>query len=180
MTQAGGVVSLKATVHDAASCTFITEPPIAGVDGTVRCANRTFVRHGSISASAAVRTVDVELLVSNAAGLTTASTTMLQRSPQTLLTDSGTASDTAFSGSVTTPSFTIPATDTQWTLTTTYDCSGNFDGFGDVLISASGLSTDSVNLTPTGAGSYTSTFHDTGTLSLDISADCNWSVTVVG
>jgi hypothetical protein len=177
--QSGGVVTLKAKVQDAAMCTYITVPPIPKLDGTAPCIRGAYLRAGRLSATASPRPVYAEVVVTSAAGLTTAGVQLEQRSPHTLLSDSGPGSQLLTS--VNTPLFTIPPSDPRWTLVTRYVCPSAASGGGGVLIFVNNsLSGDSINLSPSGSGSRTSTFTDTGKFSLNISTDCRWSVTVVG
>ena len=182
VSESGGTVTLVATTHDATSCTFITFPRIPGIDGRASCSSGHAVRTGPLGPSSTVQSYDAIVIAENARGLDVASNSVLQRSPQTLLTYSGTGSwlsDT--SSRVTTSKFTIPPTDRQWTLTTTYDCTANPAGVGLMIIDVDGTpTTDTDDFTPTGSGTNTATFTDSGTFYLSIGAECNWTVQVVG
>ena len=172
--QSGGAVTLRASVHGGKSCTFITAPKVAGIDGTVPCSNGVVTRQGQVSASSSQRTIDLEVVITGATGLKAVGIMILQRAPQTLLSTSG-------SGSTTTASFVVPATDTQWTLAWTADCTGQIYGNGYMFIFVNNSNNgDEVDQLVTGTGSQTVTYTDTGTFSLNISTSCNWTVSVTG
>ena len=170
----GGPVTLTANVHHGQVCTFLSDPPIAGLDGKSRCGNGSVTRQGQVPADSTTRTIYFEVVVAGATGLKAAGTSILQRAPQTLLNTSG-------SGTTTTGSFMIPSTDTQWTLSWTADCTGQpfGDGYMLIFVNNSG-SGDEVDQSVTGTGSGTSTYTDTGTFSLSIDTPCNWTVSVSG
>lgn len=173
--QAGAPITVSATVKHAAWCTFISVPTVPGIDGKVRCANGTVTRQGQVPASIDPRTIQFELVAMNATSLQTAGIAILQRNPQTLMSQSGSSTDSTTSGQ-----FVIPASDSQWTLTWTYDCTAMPFDSGYMIIDVNGSSADDVEQLLTGAGSQTDTHQDTGAFSLSISATCNWTVSVVG
>ena len=94
----GGQVTLTANVHHGQLCTFLSDPPIAGLDGKSRCGNGAVTRQGQVPADSTTRTIYFEVVVAGATGLKAAGTSILQRAPQTLLNTSG-------SGTTTTGSF---------------------------------------------------------------------------
>ncbi len=168
----GGPLTLTANVHHGESCTFLSNPPIAGLDGKTRCGNGAVTRQGEVPADSTTRTIYFEVVVAGATGLKAAGTSILQRAPQTLLSASG-------SGSSTTATFVIPATDTQWTVAWSADCTSQFDGIGYFDAYTNSFS-DTITEEVTNTASGTSTFTDTGTFSMSIDTPCNWTVSVAG
>lgn len=171
--QNGGPLTLTANVHHGKLCTFLSDPPIAGLDGNASCSNGAVKRQGTVPADSATRTIYFEVVVTGATGLKAAGASILQRAPQTLLTANG-------SGPTTTGSFVIPSTDSQWTLTWSADCTSQLGGTGYIDVGVTNSISDSVDEVVTNTASGTSTFSDTGTFSLSISTPCNWTVSVSG
>ncbi len=172
--QNGGPITLTANVHHGLVCTFLSDPPIAGLDGKSRCGNGAVTRQGDVPADSTTRTIYFEVVVAGATGLKAAGTSILQRAPQTLLNTSG-------SGTSTSAMFVIPTTDTQWSVTWSADCTSQFDGIGyfDYTVTNS-TNGDSNFEDVTNTASGTNTFDDTGTFSLSIDTSCNWTVSVSG
>lgn len=179
VTQSGGPVTVTAKVRRATWCTFISSPDIPGIDGRVRCSNGTVSRQGEVPPSATPQSIQIEVIATGKSTLATSSVSVVERNPQVLLTDSG--STTIFGQA--SPSFTIPSSDTQWSINWSYTCGtasyGPVIGFLD--FSATGSTAGDSYSTPIGNGtSGTETFSDTGTFSLDISATCSWTISVMG
>jgi hypothetical protein len=108
--QNGGPVSLTAHVHHGQLCTFLSEPPVAGLNGRSACSNGAVTRQGEVPADSATRTIYFEVVVTGTTGLKAAGVSILQRAPQTLINTSGSGSQTnifddtgSFSLSIDTP-----------------------------------------------------------------------------
>ena len=173
MNENGGPVTLTANVHHGLICTFLSDPPIAGLDGKSRCGNGAVTRQGQVPEDSTTRTIYFEVVVAGATGLKAAGTSILERPLQTLLNTSG-------SGTSTTATFMIPPTDTQWSVTWSADCTSQFDGIGYFSFSVTNSFTDFVDAEVTNTASQTNTFTDNGTFSLSIDTPCNWTVSVSG
>jgi hypothetical protein len=177
VAQAGGALTLTAAVHGGKWCTFVSSPTVPGIDGKVRCSRGTVSRQGQVPPSVDAQTVQFEVVVVNATSLKAAGSSILERSPTTLLSQSG-------SGSTTTAQFVIPPTDSQWTLSWTYDCTAQLFGMGLFDMFVTGSIGDQPVIVDTGEnappGSGSNVYQDTGSFSLMISSTCNWTVSVVG
>lgn len=171
--QNGGPVTLTANVHHGQLCTIVSDPPIAGIDGKSHCGNGAVTRQSQVPADSTTRTIYFELVVTGATGVKAVGTSILQRPTQTLLNTSG-------SGTTTTSSFTIPASDTQWAVTWSADCTSQFDGIGYFDYAVTNSATDSNFEDVTNTASGINAFTDTGTFSLSIDMSCNWTVSVTG
>ena len=79
--ESGGSVMLTANVHHGESCTFLSDPVIAGLDGHSRCGNGSVIRQGQVPADSAMRTIDFEVVVTGATGLSAAATSIVQQGP---------------------------------------------------------------------------------------------------
>jgi hypothetical protein len=178
ISQSGGPVTVTANVKHAKWCTFIASPPIAGLDGRQRCGTGAVTRQGQIAASASPQSLEVEVVATGVDTVAAANGSIVERNPQTLINLSG-------SSGTTSPQFTIPPSDSQWTMNWSFSC-GTYSfapttpisGFMDVFVT--GSTTDSFVSPVSNATSGTQTFTDTGTFSLDISSTCSWTVSVVG
>ena len=70
--------------------------------------------------------------------------------------------------------FTVPNSVQGWNEVWTYDCF-NFSGSGNFITTINGSDTDTGNnqLGPGGHG--TNYYYDTGTFSIDVNSECNWT-----
>jgi len=85
------------------------------------------------------------------------------------------------SGAQSTANFNIPAAANGWRVAWSYDCSafgspGNFDYY---VTKTSGLTLDFGPNQLGSGGSGTEIYHDTGTFSLQVNSECNWTVQAI-
>jgi hypothetical protein len=107
---------------------------------------------------------------------TTPPTTVAPYKPAVLQTETG-------SGGNTYPQFTVPAAASGWNIEWTYNCA-NFGTTGNfqIYINGFGAAADTTDsgVNQLGAGSSgTDSNSDTGTFSIEVNSECNWSYKVV-
>jgi hypothetical protein len=179
--QAGGPLTVTAAVKHATWCTFISSPPIAGIDGRVRCKTGSVTRQALLPQVASAQSYEIEVVAVGSGNLAEGSVSVAERDPQTLVNMTGVGHEDYSA------QFVIPASDAQWTISWSYSCplAYGFQTTGDLGVIVSDpdpvvYSPPDIGTPAAASASGTETYTGTGPFTLDIYGSCNWALSVVG
>jgi hypothetical protein len=189
VSASGGVIKFAAALKDATSCTWSASPRIAGFDATVKCGPGRVARSATLGAntSGSSRHFLVSLTVKGPAKKVerwkVVQAAAVRRSTTTTAPATSVLWKMKGSGDQSGPQFTVPSTATGWSEEWSYDCSrfgleGNF--ITDITGYASASLTTDTGSSQLGMGGAGVNYHyDTGTFSIQVISECDWTETVV-
>jgi len=199
----GGTVKFSTVVKNSKTCTWISDPVISGFNSLQKCLPGKVERSGNIGPNTSGQTRQFRITLTVRGSKTTnylwtvtqgselqpTTTTTISQAPSTTSTTSTTVPltttlwNTTGSGTVSGPQFTVSPSSKGWIEEWSYNCS-NFGMSGNFLTSIKGygsseFTADSGTNQLGMSGSGTNHYYDSGTFSIEVISDCDWSETII-